>query len=650
MIDLKTLSKDKLTKIGTLVKDEFERDIQSRSEWMKRGAEWYKLFTGFRDEKTFPWEDCSNVHIPLLGTAVMQYHARAYDALFASREIAKCFSTDGKKESMDAAKRGSKYLNYQLTEEMEEWEEEADNAFIIQSIYGVAVKKTYYDALLGRITSRLLDISSFVAPYRCRRLEDATRKTHYFNISLNEVKKRVKLGIYNEEAKDLKSTKTDSHTIDSNIPNSVDKATGEKPPAETEEQILILEQHRLLDIDEDGILEPYIVTIEYDTALVLSIAERWDKDPLTGKQIVFEYFTSYPFIPNPESWCGFGFGVFMEGLNESANTILNQLIDSGTLANVLGLSGFINKRSGLKKGQIRAKLGEFVEVDANSSDFAKDIFQFKAEAPSTVLFAVLGLLQQYSKEISSVSDSLLGKLPPSDTTATTMLAVMEQGMKVFSVIHKRNHRSFKKELKKISLLNSFHLPDEIYFMVQDSSADETQYEFSGKMDFANRIDVIPVSDPSITSRAEKLVKAKTAYEIGTTNPLLAQDQEFQYKITKKLFEANEINDIEIPKPKPQELPDMTPEEEHASILMDKGVHALPEQDHLRHMDSHDSFKSSVWFEQLTPHGKKLLEEHEREHLSMQYLVENKPQESMNGTDTGGVPGMEMPPMYETSNA
>ena len=419
---------------------------------MKRGAEWYKLFTGFRDKKNFPWDSCSNVHIPLLGTAVMQYHARAYDALFSAREIAKCYSTDGKPESMDAAKRASKYLNYQITEEMEEWEEEADNAFIIQAIYGVAVKKTYYDGLLGRITSRLLDVSSFVAPYRCRRLEDAVRKTHYFNITLNDVKKRAALGIYIDDAKDLKSTDTDSHTIDSNIPISVDKATGETKPSETEEQVLILEQHRLLDIDEDGISEPYIVTVEYDSGLVLSIMERWDNDPLTGKQLTFEYFTAYPFIPNPESWCGFGFGMFMEGLNESANTVLNQLIDSGTLANVLCMSGFINKRSGLKKGQIRAKLGEFVEVDANSSDFAKDIFQFRADPPSAVLFTVLGLLQQYSKEISSVSDSLLGKLPPSDTTATTMLAVMEQGMKVFSVIHKRNHRSFKKELKKIALL------------------------------------------------------------------------------------------------------------------------------------------------------------------------------------------------------
>lgn len=623
MIDLKKIPKEKLTKIGMLVQEEFERDIQSRSEWMKRGAEWYKLFTGFREKKTFPWEDCANVHIPLLGTAILQYQARAYDALFATREIAKCFSTDGKQESIDAAKRGSKYLNYQLTEEMEEWEEETDNLLILQPIYGVAVRKTYYDQLLRGVTSRLLGVSSFVASYRCRRLEDTPRKTHYFNVSLNEVKKRVMLGIYNEDAMDLKATNTDSHTIDSNIPGSVDKATGETKPAETEEQVLILEQHRLLAIDKDGIQEPYIVTVEYDTGLVLSIVERWDRDPLTGRQITFEYFTSYPFIPNPESWCGFGFGSLMQGLNESANTILNQLIDSGTLANVLGLSGFINKRSGLKKGQIRAKLGEFVEVDANSSDFAKDIFQFKAEAPSTVLFAVLGLLQQYSKEISSVSDSLLGKLPPSDTTATTMLAVMEQGMKVFSVIHKRNHRSFKKELKKIALLNSFHLPDEIYFIVQDSAADETQYEFSGKMDFANKIDVIPVSDPSITSRAERLIKAKTAYEIGTTNPLFAQDQEFQYKITKKLFEANEINDIEIPKPEPKELPDMTPEEEHASILMEKGVHALPEQDHLQHLDSHSSFKESVWVEQLTPHGKKLLEEHYREHLSLQYLKETQ---------------------------
>ena len=252
------------------------------------------------------------------------------------------------------------------------------------------------------------------------------------------------------------------------------------------------------------------------------------------------------------------------------------------------------------------------------------------------------MLQTYAREITTVSEQMMGKLPPSDTTATTMLAVMEQGMKVFSTIHKRIHRSLKKELKKIMILNKTYLKEEVYFTVQDSTSGEMQTYQAGWMDFANNIDVVPSSDPSITSRTEKLIKAKEAYTIGSQNPLIVNNPEAVYRMTKEVLEALEVKNIDaiLKKPAPQGPQDVPPQEENAGFIKEQAAQLHPAQDNVAHLGAHEVFSQSIWGQKLTPQGKKLLDAHMQETVSAIYLQSQ--QRGMN-VNAGGMPGMATAP-------
>jgi hypothetical protein len=631
----KGLDKDKLKNIGTTVKDDFDADKGSRTEWDSRIKNWYKLFSGLVEHKSFPWEGASNVNIPLMSTACLQFQSRAYEALLPPKEIAKCFSTDG--QSIDAAARCQRMMNWQLTEDMEEWEEDMDMLLLMLPIYGVGVKKTYYDPILNRNVSRTLRVEEFVAPYGVKRLEDAPRMTHVYEMQLNDLKIKGESGIW-ENTKDIEQP---SESIGTGVAEDhkevSDKNSGTEPSVQGKDKPrIILEQHRTLDLDDSGIEKPYIVTVDKDTAKVLRIESLEYFDPITKTQKSYNYFTAYNFIPNPDSWMGFGFGHLLEHLNQSANSLINQLIDAGTLANTT--SGFVNRRSNIQTGDLSFCMGDFKAVDASTDDINKAIYQFKFNQPSNVLFSLLQMLQGYSRELSSVTETMLGNMPPSDTTATSMLAVMEQGLKVFSTIHKRIHRVFKKELRKLAALNAIYLDEAVYFAVQDSTSQEMKTYQSGKADFLNTIDVVPVSDPTITSRAEKLIKARQAYELGLQNPLTAQDPEAVYELTKSVYEALEVPNIDqvLKKPEPPpEPPDLRPEEEEAEFLAERDVQPLPQQDHASHIKSHQTFLESEWAAQLTPQGKKLIEGHLKETWGLFYIQQKQLEEAIQNEQLAG---------------
>ncbi len=647
------LQKEELQAIGTKVVEDYKIDLSSLTDWHAKRANWLKLFSGTRDPKNFPWANCSNVHLPIMGVACIQFQARTYESLLPSKEFAKCWSTDGK--TKEQAARAQKYLNYQLMEQMEEWEEDMDILLLLLPINGSGYKKTYYDHSLKRPVSSTIPVEHFVTPYRVKRIEDAPRKTHTYYESLNNIKIKGKNGIF-INTDDLKEGDNYRNHPSSEIKEQVDKTTGQADPVQGDSGLrLLLEQHRTWDLDNDGIEEEYIITVDLETEKVLRIESNTYTDPITQEEKPAAYFTCYTFIPNPDSHYGFGFGHLLEGINESADAIMNQLIDAGTLSNTQ--SGFINRRSGLKAGDMGLVPGQFKQVDISGDDIRKAIYTHVFKEPSSALFSLLGLLQTAGKEISSVTESMMGKLPPSDTTATTMLAVMEQGLKVFSTIHKRIHRSFKKELKKIFRLNSLYLDENIYFVVQDSTSPDMVGYQSGRMDFANNVDVIPISDPTITSRAEKLIKARQAYEIGMGNPIVSNNTEAMYELTKSFYEAIEVQNIDkiVKKPEPQEPPDLNPIEEEAGWLNEKYNDPLPIQDQAAHMMSHQVFAGSQWATQLSPQGKKVMDAHMKATMSMMYMQEKELElqsmqlqqqiGAMNGTGQEGMGGMVEPSTY-----
>lgn len=619
--DRKLSGEDILKEIGMVCVDDYKIDLASRSEWEKNTSKVVKLFNAFVEKKDYPWKGASNIILPTLSIATLQFQARAYDALIPSKEIVKVVSFQD--ANIERAERVQKYMNYQLMYKMENFEGGMDKTLMQLPIEGSVFKKTFYDAVLGRCVSEYVSAFDFVVNYGSKDLESASRKTHVLYMMRNDIRRRVDRGIFTKDAWEL-GVSAESNT--SEIKIMADKVEGRQDPSDSyNKPRMILEQHRFWDLDGDGIEEPYVVTVDLETDLVLRIVSRGTVDKPR------EYFTEYTFLPNPEGIYGLGFGTLLRGLNEASNAIVNQVIDAGSLQNLQG--GFFLRKSGLKSQQLTFGMGEFKAVDAYVDDIRKALIHFDFKGPSGTLYSVLGLLYEYSKLVSGVSETMTGQMPAGDTPATTMLSVIEEGRKVLSSIHKRIHRSFKKELTKLYLLNEMYLDEEEYQQIvqqpnqqgQAQQGQAPQEPVSGKQDFAGNHQIAPVSDPTITSRTEKIVKAQQVVQDIRSNPLTANNAKANYEATKRFYEALDVANIEelLQETDP---PDLSPEEEGAGFLAEKPGTVLPKQDHGHHIEVHQALLQGPFGEQLTSVGKKLLDQHMREHIAQMYLQSQQGQQ------------------------
>lgn len=535
-----------LTEIGTAVYDGYQLDLRSKSSWDSQVDEWIKLAAQIKEEKSFPWPKAANVKYPLLSTAALQFQARAYPALVpADGKVVqmKIVGVDPQGMKAQKADKLAMHMNYQLLVDMKDWEEEMDRLLIMLPIVGCLFKKTYFDEIKKSNMSRLLGPKDLVVNYWATSLDGAYRKTEIIPMTKNQLKSLQTAEIYSDvELPDVR-TQPSLPTLPSphgdNLPSVADATT----------PYVILEQHTYWDLDDDGYAEPYIITIEESSRKVLRIVARWDSDGIItnadGDLICIEaveYYTKYGFIPNPDG--GFydvGFGHLLGPLNESANTIVNQLIDAGTLATLQG--GFIGKGLRMKLGETRFSPGEWKAVNITGDDIKKQIFPLPIKEPSEVLFKLLGLVIESTKELASVAEIFVGKMPGQNTPATTTMASIEQGMKVFTAIYKRVYRSLAKEFKKVFRLNGLH----------QENLDKAQHVLDMPITIQDydpkSYDVCPTADPTAVSSTQKLLKAQGLMELmplGTINVM---------EVTKRILEAQEQSNIEALMQQPQPQPD-----------------------------------------------------------------------------------------------
>jgi len=502
------LDQDILDGIGKDIVDYYKDDLESRSDWEDKHEEWLKLATQVMEDKSFPWPGASNSKYPLLSTAALQFHARAYPALVNDPKLVKT-KILGKRDDqglkLDRSNRVSDYMSYQLLHEMEDWQDDMDRLLYILPITGLAFKKTYYSPSKKNTVSELVLARDLVINYYAEDFEKS-RKTHRIWLDQNEVKEYQNLDIYLNI--DLQDPDKRSHY---GVGDEITGLTqsGDESPHE------ILECHTWLDLDEDGYKEPYIVTVDHDSQKVLRIVARYTSENIvTGfdgeilKITPTEYFTQYSFIPNPESKIySLGFGSLLGPLNTSINTLLNQLTDAGTLSNMQG--GFLAKGVRVRGGALRYKPGEWKTVQSTGDDLRKGIYPMPTRDPSNVLFQLLDMLIQSGERLASVKDIMVGENPGQNQPYSTTVAVLEQGMKVFVSIYKRIYRSLGKEYKKIYRLNSYYLDKEKYFNVLDDGRLQTIRLSDFNMD---DLDIIPGADPSILSEAHAMAKAQSLVE------------------------------------------------------------------------------------------------------------------------------------------
>jgi len=381
------------------------------------------------EKKTHPWPDAANVKYPLLTTAAMQFSARAYPALVPGPRLVQglVIGRDEQGMKQGIADRIGAHMSFQLLFEMDDWEEDMDRLCMILPIVGCIFKKTWYDPLKRKNVSDLVLPQDLVIDYFAKSVETATRKSHIIYRNKNEIQERMNKKIYRELdiEVDLGSPQTDIQDR-----HTKDKISGAIEPKVTPATpYKLIECHCWLDLDEDQYEEPYIVTFDYTSKQILRIVPRFTLEDveLEDDKIISikptEYFTKFGFIPNPDgSIYDLGFGLLLGALNETVNTLTNQLLDSGTINNLQ--SGFLGRGIRIRSGNTRFLPGEWKPVDFAGDDIRKHLLPLPTKEPSDVLFKLLETLVTSGKELASVAEIMVGKMPGQNTPATTTMATI----------------------------------------------------------------------------------------------------------------------------------------------------------------------------------------------------------------------------------
>jgi len=513
-------SEGDLDKIGAVVWEGYDQDKFSRRRWENRVQAATNLAMQVMEAKTFPWTDCANIAFPLVTIAALQFHARAYPATVSGTEIVKyrVIGEDPQGDEMARAVRIGAHMSYQLLEEDESWEEQHDRTLIVIPIMGCAFKKSQRSAAKGHNTSDLVLATDLVMDYFAKSVEDCGRKTHVIPLYRNDIYERCEAGIF-RDVRDMPWYQSPAMPQAQQSTSSRDRRTGETPPPPSMlSPFRFLEQHVGMDLDGDGYAEPYIITIEENSHTVVRIVTRFDRVQDITRSAAgnilriapTEYFTKYGFIPSPDgSVYDVGFGVLLGPLNETVNTLVNQLVDAGTMSTAAG--GFLGRGAKIRGGNYTFAPFQWQRVDSTGDDLRKSLFPLPVREPSMVLFQLLSLLIQYTNRISGSTDTMMGENPGQNTPAYNMKEMVTQGMQIYNNLFKRTWRSMKNEFKKLYVLNAIHMPPSQPFGDKGMLALKADYQ-------GNPARIAPVADPNATSETDRLKQALTLKQMAMSTP------------------------------------------------------------------------------------------------------------------------------------
>ena len=494
------LDEKTLGEISKAVDEGFEIDKYSRDGWEKVNKKAMEMAEQVgAGEKTFPFNNPSDVRYPLIAISSIQFAARAYPNFVKSPDVVKSLVIGEDPDNIKAGKaqRISQHMSWQLLREMTEWEEHTDRMLAQLPIVGCEFKKSYFSSNLGRNFSEFRPAKDIVINYWAKSMETAPRITDVLTFYPNEIQERIRSGVFRDfDYGQATSTKDDDTEVATNDPD---------------QEHVFYEQHTWYDLDGDGYKEPYIVTLHKDTKQVARMVARFRGVNRGANNRIIRidpdnYFTKFSFMPSLSgSIYDMGFGKLLGPINSAISSLINQLIDSGTMYNTN--SGFIGKGIQLGRGRgggkINFKLNEWKKVGFTGDDLRKNIFPLPVKEPSLVLFNMLGFMVTTGERLSSVTEILTGDQSNEGERPTTTLARIEQGLKVFSAIHKRLFRSFTEEYKKLFNLNSIYLQPDNYFRVLDTPMSIPKDDYNPES-----FDVVPVADPNETTATQKLIKGQ----------------------------------------------------------------------------------------------------------------------------------------------
>ena len=576
-----TINQRELDKKASVLVKYYEADKESRSDWEER----YKkgLMTldpeGGLDEseEERATRGLSTVVHPMIAEAATQFNARAIAEMFPSGGPVKTVIVgDPNEETEEQARRVRDFMNYQITQQMPEYFPDLDQMLFQLPLVGQTFKKIWWDANLNRQCSKFVKAEDFVVAPESTDLYTSPRYTHIIRIPKNDYNRYVEAGWY-------LPTEYSGDGIDPSGDTTMDIEGINAYGDETQDEVMtLLEMHcyeafegvdGIEDEDSENlVMLPYVITIDYDSEKIVSIRRNWDEGD--GEKHRRDWFVSYKFLPGV-GFYGFGLYHMIGGLGKAATGTLRALLDSAAFANMQGGFKLKGRVSG---GDIDVNPGEFVDLDATVDDVNKAIMPLPFKEPSSALFNLLGFIVQSGQRFASTADLNVGDVNPNAPVGSTV-ALIEQGSKSFSAIHKRLHYSQGQEFKLLAKLNAEYLPESFEFAVSGSSSKVYA------MDFNDRIDIIPVSDPNIFSTAQRIAQAQAILEMARSAPQLHD----LYEAYKRMYEAIRIPNIDEVLKEPEEAARLDPIDENMSIMYGKPIKAFPEQDHDSHIAVHTQF-------------------------------------------------------------
>ena len=561
-----------------------EKDKSSRQDWEKTYTDGLKyLGMKFDEDRSEPFEGASGVIHPLLGEAVTTFQAQAYKELLPAGGPVKTQVIGNYDSNVELqAQRVKEFMNYQIVHNMEEYDQELDQLLFYLPLAGSAFKKIYYDSALGRAVSKFVAPEDLIVPYYTTDLESCPRITNVVKMSENEVKKLQATGFYRRVQID-----TGNEEQYGQVQEEIEKLSGMEPSYDDGEVAVLYEIHANLDIpgfedvgsdgEPTGIKLPYIVTIDAGSNEVLSIRRNYNEDdPMKNK---VEYFVHFKFLPGL-GFYGFGLTHMIGGLSKASTSIMRQLIDAGTLANLP--AGFKTRGIRIRDEDTPLQPGEFRDVDAPGGSLRESIQPLPFKEPSGTLLNLLGILVDSGKTFASIAEINTGQGNPQAPVGTTM-ALLERSTKVLSAIHKRLHNAQRKEFKILSKVFQEYLPNQYPYMTPQGNQEV------GVSDFNDRVDIIPVSNPDIFSTSQRIAMAQEMMSLVGSNPEI-HGPDGIYEAYRRMYSAIGIdNPDNLLKPPPSREP--KPIEagmENNSLLLGQQAQAFPEQNHDAHIAVHMS--------------------------------------------------------------
>ena len=575
------LPDDVLDPLGSELKNNYTDYKMSRKDWEQSYMEGLDLL-GFKyNNRTEPFQGASGATHPVLAEAVTQFQSMAYKELLPSDGPVRTQilgAVNPQKEQQ--AQRVKDFMNYQIMDQMQEYEPEFDQMLFHLPLAGSAFKKVYYDDLLGRAVSKFVPADDLIVPYTATSLDDAEAIIHRIKISGNDLRKQQVVGFY----KDIELGQPAD--IENKLEQKERELEGSRKSGRPEDMYTLLECHVNLDLEgfEDmgpdgeptGIKLPYIVTIDETSSKILSIRRNYKaEDPKKNKT---QYFVHFKFLPGL-GFYGFGLIHMIGGLSRTATSALRQLLDAGTLSNLP--AGFKQRGVRVRDEAAPIQPGEFKDVDAPGGSLRDAFYPLPYKEPSQTLLQLMGIVVQAGQRFASISEMQVGE-GNSNAAVGTTIALLERGSKVMSAIHKRLYTALKQEFKLLGKVIATYLPPNYPYDVVGGQRQIKQ------LDFDDRVDILPVADPNIFSMSQRITLAQTELQLATSSPQIHN----LYAVYRNMYNALGVKNIDQILPPPPPPAPKDPSLEHIDAMAAKPFQAFTGQDHRAHITSHLNFMST----------------------------------------------------------